>query len=495
MTAIVLDTNSASNSAGRTGGSTRGVPEIASDWRLRDLLVMAGIGLLLGIARAEAAMDSDVLWSTRYGLDFLNSGHLHRSDIYSWTASGHAWIPSSWGWNVVLGLAYRGVGFLGLWLVGIALAVALALTVGKMAARVGVDPSCLAMVFTILGPIALVVAPRAQTATYLVIVWMLPLLPQVLCGNRSRFVAAFVAVCGLQLLWTNLHNSAPLGPVILVVGGASLLLRPGQSREPISGRWARLVALVAAATACCFASPYGAAPILHILAVRRASVGLISEWDHPGVGNFAQIVGVIAVVGAVVTARLAWRAHRSDTAAVLLLLGLATLSAVRFAPMVVVVALPELALALGRLDVRPHMLRWIAAAGCATLAALGVARAGSFAKLDAGLASPKLVSAVPHGCRLVNDYTIGAALILARPDVYVSIDGRNDMYGRELVLSAIAMLKDGPGTIARIDASGVNCVIADSRYQLVRTLTADPKWRLVGSDGVRTLLVRKAIQP
>jgi len=253
----------------------------------------------------------------------------------------------------------------------------------------------------------------------------------------------------------------------------------------------RLAGACLASAACCFATPYGAAPVLHIEAVARASAGLMQEWDHPGFGGPLPIFGLIAVAAGLGAAFLAWRARRWDAVGILLLLTVATMDGIRFAPLVAVFAMPEFAVAGARLAVRPHMVKRILAAGCAVLLALVVAGAHSFAKPGAALASPSLVAQLPHGCRLVDDMLVGGAVILLRPDVQVSLDSRNDMYGRDTVLSVINLLANAPGTMARIDAAGVNCVLANSPYRLVTALSHDPRWQTIGSDGYRTLIVRR----
>jgi len=464
-------------------------------WHGRHVALMAGIGLLLGLHRAEAALDSDTLWSARYGMDVLSSGRLPRSDTYSWTAFGHQWIPSSWGWNLALGAAYRGAGLLGIWLVGIALAVGLAIAVAHAAARIAAPPLPTALLFAVLGGVALVVAPRAQTIGYVLVLAIPPVLAPVLYRGRAQALPAAAALCGLQVLWMNLHSSALLGPALIAVGGIGLLLRPAQRPGRAVRRLARLAAVVVATAACCLATPYGAGPVLHVRAVRSASVGLINEWDHPGFGNFAQLVSLIAIAVAVLASWLAYRSRRFDTAGILLLLVAATASAIRFAPMIVVFAIPELAAALGILKVRPFMFRRIVAAVCAVLGVFAIANVRTFARRSTNLASPRLVAALPRDCHVANDYTLGATVILLRPDVRVSIDGRNDMYGRALVLSAVAMLEDSPGTAAKLHAARVNCVLAPSSAPLVAGLSHDSDWHVVGHDGYRTLLVRTGTSP
>jgi hypothetical protein len=98
--------------------------------------------------------------------------------------------------------------------------------------------------------------------------------------------------------------------------------------------------------------------------------------------------------------------------------------------------------------------------------------------------------AIPHRCNLLNDYELGGAVILLRPDVKVSLDGRNDMYGRALLSAGVQLLRDVPGTDARLNAAHVDCVLTLSSDNVVGRLAQDPDWHVAGHDAVRTLIVR-----
>jgi hypothetical protein len=463
----------------------------------RRLLRQAGpaiaVGALLGIERACAPLgDSDVLWGSRTGMDILSSGSLPHHATYSWSAAGRSWTPNSWGWDVILGTTYRLGGMTAIGFLEIVIVVALACVVAVAAARVGAHPGWTAVVFAVIGRFILAdLRARPQVVAYLMIFVLPALLPRVLSGQRGRALKAAAIICALQIVWVNLHSSGVIAPAMLGIGGVGLLLRDHRVPPNVwRPQLARLVVLICASAACCLATPYGTALITNVFEVRRASVGLISEWEHVGVQDSNQVLGLVAIALAVIAGYFAARSRRYDTVGYLLLFAIATATAVRFTPILFLLAIPELAVLAGRLKVREAFLMRVVAAGCVVLAAFTVAGLGSFGKLDAAVGSPRLVSAIPHGCRLVNDYTVGGAVMLARPDLRVSVDGRNDMYGRSLLLSVEGMLSNEPGTIARIDARGVDCVLTQSDDKLVAALTALPNWRVAGSDEHRTLLLR-----
>jgi hypothetical protein len=482
-----------------TGGlavQRRGTPsplrEPPRPWLRRHWLVLALLGALLGLFRAEANLgDSDVLWSARAGLDMLHTGHVPHHDYYSWTVPGKNWTPNSWGWNLVLGITYRLGGLTGIFILGIALTVLLCLAIGWFAKRIGADPARTAMVMALIGMLMrFPLYARPQFIDY-VMVFVLPALAQTVMSEPARAAwKSAAALCVVQIVWMNLHSSAVLGPAIVAVAGAGLLV----GRTPLGRRETtiRLLGIILATSACCLATPYGTAPIRHIQEVRDASVGYIKEWAHAGIHGAGPIFGLVAIAIALVACIAAVRGRRYDSAAVLVLLAATTASAIRFTPMAVLFAAPEFAVLFGRLRIRHFMADRIAAMGCITVGVLVLSGVSHFAEPGGDVWSPRLVAELPHGCRTLNDYGIGGELLLKRPDVRVSWDGRNDLYGRSVELMVVRYLDAKPGTLAALDAARVNCVLTTSTDRIVSVLERTGRWRVAGTEGARTLLLRSA---
>jgi hypothetical protein len=83
-------------------------------------------------------------------------------------------------------------------------------------------------------------------------------------------------------------------------------------------------------------------------------------------------------------------------------------------------------------------------------------------------------------------------VILHRPDVAVSIDSRNDMYGRTAELRSLAVLSEPALGLRYVGSHDITCVLVQSQAPLVAALERSGQWRLVGTDEVRCLLIRKA---
>jgi hypothetical protein len=450
--------------------------------------MVAVAAMVAAVRRAEAPYaDTDILWGTRSGLDILGGHGLPRVDHYSWTAAGERWIPNSWGWNLVLGAAYRTAGYIGIAVVGVVAMGLVGALLGVAVRRAGgyVSWGLLATQIS-LGLFAVFFYPRAQLSDYAAVLAVPLLLARALdLADRRAAARAGVGLACLQVVWMNLHSTAVLGPVMIAVGGGALLAGTFSRARAV-----RLLTLTAVAALACLATPFWTSPITHLAEVRQASMGLIAEWRPAGFGSAEQVLAVAAILiglGAVV---VAWRRRAFDTVALLVLFSVMAGVALRFAPLVVLTAVPVIASAAGRVPARPEFVSKTAVLALAVLSVACIAGSGSFADPGAQNTSPTLVAALPHGCRLVNDIAVGGAVILLRPDVKVSIDSRNDMYGRQRELVALRVLGDPTFGSGYVDAHDVGCVLAPTSTPLVRTLRSSYGWRVAGRDAVRTLLVR-----
>jgi hypothetical protein len=280
--------------------------------------------------------------------------------------------------------------------------------------------------------------------------------------------------------------------LVLVCGSALLIHRRGSLG--LSNGITRLAVTTALTAASCLLTPYGIAPITHAADVRRTAVGLISEWSPVGFGNIAQLVGLIAVPTAVVLAVRVWRAGRPEVAAGIVVLAASTASAIRFLPMLAVFAAVEAALVIGLVNVRRKIFKIIVLVGTIGLAYLAVRNVRDVSTLG-DAASPGLVKTLPSGCRLLNDDLVGDAVTLLRPDVPVSLDGRYDMYGRQIILTVLGLFDDRPGADAALARDRITCILGPTHAPLVERLSTDRDWQVLGRDGVRTLLVRSSGLP
>jgi hypothetical protein len=97
--------------------------------------------------------------------------------------------------------------------------------------------------------------------------------------------------------------------------------------------------------------------------------------------------------------------------------------------------------------------------------------------------------AIPAGCRLLNEYEYGGFVIDRRwPEVLVSQDGRNDLYGPERLDEQEALLA---GTSAQaVEDYGAGCVLLHTARPLAAALEASTAWERAGSGSGAVLYVR-----
>ena len=107
----------------------------------------------------------------------------------------------------------------------------------------------------------------------------------------------------------------------------------------------------------------------------------------------------------------------------------------------------------------------------------------------AGTFPARAVAAIPTGCTLLNEYMYGGFVIFRRwPEVRVSLDGRNDVYGFDRIREQHLLLESRDPD--RVDALGARCVLLHRRLPLARALAADPRWRRLSEDGAFLLFER-----
>ena len=459
----------------------------------RDVAAFATVGVLVGLLRVEQLADANVLWETRDGLTILSTGSLPRHDAWSWTVHGRSWTPNSWGWDVVLGAVHRATGSGGIAALDVVLNAILFAVLGVAAVGNGSGLRvALATVGAIGGAILMPwVIVRPQLVGYLFVCGAIPLARRVIAAQGRRLVGWLALAGVVEVVWVNLHLFAVIGPVLLVLACLGALLE-GESGVSARGGIVRTVAAGVVTSAACALTPYGPIAASKAIAVHRDVGGVAVEWRPAGFATYSQFTAVLALIVAVFAALHAWRARRWSTIFVLALLAVGAATACRLAPALAVVALPGAAAWLsahrlrGRLVLVPATVAVVIGLGALVT---GVGNLGKFATADD---SANLIRRLPQGCRTVNDYELGGALIFFRPDVLVSVDSRTDLYGRSRITANSALLdSSSAAAMRRLNQADVHCVIAPSSARLVRDLAKDAHgWRKLGSDGGRTLLVR-----
>jgi hypothetical protein len=437
------------------------------------------------IIRAGTLAESDTFWQVRTGLLTIASRAIPTEDSFSWTVTGRPWTLNSWGFNVLLGGAYTSGGLVAVALIGAAFTLAIIALVLILSRRQECHPVVAAVLVHLSIPLLTIyLSVRPQLVDYVAVLVLVLLLHGITRGDEPAWVLV-VGVGVLMALWVNLHAAAPLG--IAIIGATMVLALVNRTTRSRVG-W--LVAALLLGTGASLVNPYGLGVLYQAADVADASRELITEWQPLDLTQPLQ--ALMFLVGLLALGVAALRRDVAFTAA-LAVSAVGSVAAMRILPMLLLVALPVLA----SLATSPAVLRYLASrrvmltqGAVLALTIQSVLAASALSHLgrpDPDKYSPKAVESIPSSCRLFNSYGLGGFVILERPDVQVSIDSRNDLYGVERVSAhsrALAGDSESP-ELARAD-----CALLPAETQLAEELRSNPDWRLE-EDGSSLLFVRR----
>jgi hypothetical protein len=465
----------------------------------------------LALARLSVFAEGDTFWGVRTGQQIVAQHSTHLHDNLSWTRAGVAWHPNEWGYDVALWLAYRADGIVGLQILLAAtiLLLGAVVLVAVRAFRGTVRDAYWVGLF--LCPLLLVwVSARAQTISYSMQLLELLVLARLFTARGRPVWVWAAALLGLQVVWVNVHEAA-LSGVAVAIGATALrglsLLRNRSLNLPAAARLASGPVLVFLGS---LGGPAGWTVVSNSEQTRSASAGVITEWDTIWHATPAVLVeGGVALVLVLAVVHV-WRRERGtalETLADLWLgaaiaLAVASVFVVRFiAPLLLIGIVAAIAaMRTERIHARVTTHRIVINLG-ATAIALILAFVGVFQLARSGeptstnFPSRQLVDAIPAGCQVLNEYGDGGWISLLRwPEVRVSQDGRNVLYGKALLGREQDLLAGRQG-VAGITRLGATCVLAKPSDGVVKDLADNPDWVLSGTDSQRVLYVRKPVSP
>jgi hypothetical protein len=443
--------------------------------------------LPLVIVRAGVLAEGDTFWQIRIGLLTIAHHSIPATDTFSWTMHGKPYFQNSWGFDVLVAIAYRLGGLPGaavfcalITLAVIALGLALARAVGATATAAAI--AFLLASWLLVGWLT----ARPQLMDYAAVPALILVLRGIE-GGRLRWRA--VVLTGLlAVVWMNLHTEALLA--VGISGAAAAALFVFARRD---ARWRYALAATAAAAAGCLANPYGIGALHQASQVHGDAAAYITEWAPFNPASPAQDLTMAAGLAALI---IAWRRREVVLLAALVVCMACAVEAVRFQPFVVILAMPLLAAFVSAppdpirryLTSRRVMFQRCGALGMAAIFVLAAPSLTHLGRPEPSTYPAALVADIPHGCRLFTTDLIGDYVILARPDVLVSLDGRNNLYGAVEV--AEERVLHGLGNPSR-GLAGAGCVLVPRGYGLVAQLRHDAQWQVRAADQVAILYVRR----
>jgi hypothetical protein len=437
------------------------------------------------VARAGTLAEPDTFWQVRTGLLTITNRAIPTVDPFSWTAYGKPWTLNSWGFNVLIAGAYRLAGLPGVAWACAGLAMVAGGLVLLLARQLGASPPVAGALLVLSWPFLVSwLTARPQLVDYIGVLSLAILMPRIAAGRNP--VRSVMAVGIVSVVWVNLHAGELIG-VAMICASAALLLA---GRDLRGSGWCWIAG--AAALTASLLNPYGVGLLTHAEQVESVSSGIVAEWQHLDPASPMQwsmlTIGLAALF-------LAARQRNLLFVGELGIVAVAAVLAIRFLPILVFLALPVLATSVSRSPLSSYLrgrriLRYSAAAAVlAPVVVLALPNLGHIGRPDPSIYPIKLVKDIPSHCRLFNSYELGSFVILERPDVQVSLDSRNDLYGRQRVLADEQVLR-GQGDVAH-ELSGANCVLIPPTMDLAAWLRTSQAWKLIGSEPAAVLFVRR----
>jgi hypothetical protein len=329
---------------------------------------------------------------------------------------------------------------------------------------------------------------RPQTLTYVFFPLALLLARDALAGSNR----ALGQLGLLFVAWSNFHLAFTAG--LAAIGCVAVFDGLQHRRLP---RAASVVAVAGIAGLC---NPYFLGAYTSSLSVRAESKAVdIAEWEPLRLAYGNHRVGLFFLLLGFVALARTGRFRCLDVVVPIVVFTALTFDARRNLPFAVTLVAPEIALALpalhGGLAAYASSRRFAFVAGA--VAGLGLMTVTALAALAdlRPVAAPDYpvegVVRIPAGCRLLNEYAVGGYITARRyPDVRVSQDGRNNLYGVEAIAAQTDVLAARGNWLEWIDDNEVNCALVTDRRAIVDELAARG-WTTEGTDPGWVLLLRR----
>jgi hypothetical protein len=438
----------------------------------RFVATFALLGLRVGL---RPLGDNSLFIHLRTGLVLVRTGHVPRTDPYSFTSGGDPWVVQSWLASAAYGVAERLGGFPAVRVLQGLLYALLAWLVARLV-RTG-SPARTALAGTLaLGLGIAYWSPRPLAFG------LLGLAATVLVFERRR---PWWWLLPIVWVWVNSHGSFVLGLgwLVLVAVGER---HDGRARPDVLP-W--VGGFVAGLVVACI-NPLGPRLLVFPLSVvsRREAFAHVAEWKSPSFQGAAGVFTLLCLVG-VVVALARWRPPWRDLLPVAGFV-LAALAAQRNLPMAAIVAAPVLGRALRPADVpssaeaearRPDV--HLAIAGLlGLLGVFFVAVAASASAFDLEGYPVDAARLLEPGAKVATTDIAAGYLILQRGDeARVLIDDRVDLHPVRLARDYVRLLDGRPDALAILDRYDPDAILWETDTALHAQLAASGSgWRRVG---------------
>lgn len=452
----------------------RGLPSPALLFAVVAAALLGSISVLHGIT------DPDYFWHLATG-ELIASSGIPRDDPFSFTRFGAPWIADQWLSELVLYLTTSAWGETPTLAVFGAVA---GMSFWGLTAALNRRGVTVAAVVLGALPFLMLAVPyvtaRPQVLSWALLATELALLVTV--DARRRWPGLLIPP--LFVLWANVHGLYVVGLIV----GLIYLVATFAGRTPLAHRGRGYAAMIAAASlAACLVTPYGPDGLLYVLNFTDAGDwGFVNlqEWQSPDFHDPLMLPLIVLVVALLV---VGGRVGPGWLYAVSVFGLFLALIAVRNAPVAGLLAIPTLAFAAQRIlgstlasrpppttQSRGRRIVEVALAGVIAAAAVSIAavyRPDSEATVAARFpvqAVSALRSSDPDA-RILAHYGWGGYVLYAVSDFggKVFVDGRNHLYGDEVLEDYAAIVGADPDWSDLVDRYGVEAILLKPDAPLV----------------------------
>lgn len=377
---------------------------------------------LASFYRSGKIVESDVFWQTRAGLDFLNHQTLLTNDIWSYAPHAGEWIPNSWGWNAILGYAYKYSATFGLFTLGFVVSIIFFSIIISASRKIGSSWNSINHTLSVIIIFSLpILSLRPALISALAVAIVLFFIEDLLRLFTKRPIILTILFLLLNFVMINLHLSWPAYLFAGLVGVTGYLLTTSSYKKTLFTMLPLTIAAVIGITA----NPLEFKWLSHVLFTISSSTDLIYEW-RPIWEEPIYILGLIIILVQLYPVTKFKRIRPWAFTSVAF--GIMGIMAIRFLPWAFLFALPAWSFWIRSFRIKKD--KYLSLPGVALAVALTTIcfEASELHGMPAYLDAIKVL---PPNCHLIATPLPSGAVILFRPDVKIFVDGRNDYWGKE----------------------------------------------------------------
>mgnify|MGYP000926544523 CR=1 FL=1 len=225
---------------------------------------------------------SDLFWQMKAGELIWETNSVPGVDVFSFTAAGKPWHDHEWLANVVYYGAWRTGGFDFLSVLSFAVGLCLVASIYAGARALSrSEPIAVILAFFVCAASAQRIQQfRPELLAFIFFSLLLWILFSASAARRRRLWL----IIPMHVLWANFHASAIIGPALIILSGAALILSARQRGREAPFSWRTLLLLSAASAAALAVNPYGPGiytfPFEHM--GHGFSLAVTSDWAKPG---------------------------------------------------------------------------------------------------------------------------------------------------------------------------------------------------------------------